>query len=613
MTNGPHSFHIPVLGTGFTVDTPLKVARFGISSVISLGDDKLLEKMRAHYAALHGRPHAPIGDGEPAARARRTTAYLNLVNDLVAEQVRRLRALPFEKGSEITLYFEMLPDDSPLKHEHARMTASGDRIERSLRQARLRKAVVPGRIDVNIMTKADRFPASGGTATEESQTIAALRGFATSDLRSSMVFSAGLNLRLYGAVAEFPDFFIDARGQSRKQIILKVSDYRSALTQGKIFAKRGLWVSEFRVESGLNCGGHAFPTVGETLGPTLEEFKTRRGELESEMFRLFRPALLEKKGIAVAHPPALRVTAQGGIGTAAEDRFLRDRYGIDGTGWGTPFLLVPEATTVDDETLARLAAAGADDVRLSGSSPLGAPFYTLRGSASETARRERIARGKPGSPCPNGYLATNTEFPGPLLCTASYAYQKKKIEQLKSAETDPDALSRAMERVMEKACLCRDLGHAALVRYGFLAKESATPAVCPGPNIAFFSKVCSLREMIDHIYGRTNDLVAETRPHQFINELRLYVAYLKERVADAFPRIGEKEKVYFAEFKKNLLAGLEHYKGLLREDWIEAESKREEFAAALQAVRADLLDFVKRFQSMFETPSLDGAWPTPAS
>ena len=35
----PHTFHIPVMGTGFTVDTPLRVARFGISSVMAIGDD----------------------------------------------------------------------------------------------------------------------------------------------------------------------------------------------------------------------------------------------------------------------------------------------------------------------------------------------------------------------------------------------------------------------------------------------------------------------------------------------------------------------------------------------------------------------------------------------
>ena len=32
-----HTFHIPVLGLGYSVDTPLKVARYGISSVVSIG------------------------------------------------------------------------------------------------------------------------------------------------------------------------------------------------------------------------------------------------------------------------------------------------------------------------------------------------------------------------------------------------------------------------------------------------------------------------------------------------------------------------------------------------------------------------------------------------
>jgi len=600
MTSTPHSFHIPVLGTGFTIDTPLKVARFGIASVISLGDDKLIEKVRGHYAKLYGRPYAPIADNEPDTRARRTTAYLDLVKDIVDEQTRRLRGLPFEKGSDLTTYFEMLPEDSPLKHEHARMAASGNFIERALRQARLRRAVVPGSIDVNIMTKADRVPASEEGAGGEFQTLAALRGFAQSSLRSSMVFSAGLNLHLYAAVAAHADFFVDARGQARKKIILKVSDYRSALIQGKIFAKKGIWVSEFRVESGLNCGGHAFPTAGEALGPTLEEFKNRRAALVEELFRLYQPALWEKKGIRLSAPPAVRLTAQGGIGTAAEDRFLRERYGIDGTGWGTPFLLVPEATTVDDDTLARLAAAGETDVALTGISPLGAPFYALLDSASERVRKERIARGKPGSPCPNGYLANNREFSGPPLCTASFTYQKKKIEQLKSEIADPQALSRAIERVVEKACLCRDLGQGALVRYGFLPAASATPAVCPGPNIAYFSRICSLREMVDHIYGRSSDLLRGSRPHQFLIELRLYVDYLKGRVAESFPGMGEKEKAYFTEFKKNLLAGIDYYKGLLREEWPDADSIKQNFSQGLESARMELTDFARRFQSAFD-------------
>ena len=37
-----HSFHIPVMGLGFTIDTPLKVAHYGIDSVISIVDDDLI-------------------------------------------------------------------------------------------------------------------------------------------------------------------------------------------------------------------------------------------------------------------------------------------------------------------------------------------------------------------------------------------------------------------------------------------------------------------------------------------------------------------------------------------------------------------------------------------
>ena len=43
-----HSLHIPLMGIGFTLETPLKVSQFGIDSVISLGDDILLEKLSSN-------------------------------------------------------------------------------------------------------------------------------------------------------------------------------------------------------------------------------------------------------------------------------------------------------------------------------------------------------------------------------------------------------------------------------------------------------------------------------------------------------------------------------------------------------------------------------------
>ena len=136
-----------------------------------------------------------------------------------------------------------------------------------------------GSIDVNIMTKLDR-PNYAKDKTElpseYSDALAALRGYAQSKLNSAIVFSAGINRRLYSYIEKFKDFYADATGTIKKRIILKVSDYRSSFVQGCFLAKKGLWVSEYRIESGLNCGGHAFVSDGYLLGPILEEFKKKK-------------------------------------------------------------------------------------------------------------------------------------------------------------------------------------------------------------------------------------------------------------------------------------------------------------------------------------------------
>src|SRR5690606_35112515 len=204
----------------------------------------------------------------------------------------------------------------------------------------------------------------------------------------------GLNPRLYNYLENFREFDALSWGVFKKKIIIKVSDYRSALIQGKYLAKKGIWVSEFRIESGLNCGGHAFATQGILLGPILEEFRENRKELAESLFQLYAPAV-KKKGLEFEKPHAIKVTVQVGVGTAAEDEFLRKHYDIDGTGWGTPFLLCPEATTVDDNTLSLLSKAKEEDVVLSKSSPLGVRFNYLKGNSAELERKERIAKGSP--------------------------------------------------------------------------------------------------------------------------------------------------------------------------------------------------------------------------
>ena len=78
-----HTFQIPVMGIGFTIDTPLKVAPFGISSVISLGDDLLVERMREFYSKKFDFPFTEVTRNEIDYRAKRITLYLNLMNRLV--------------------------------------------------------------------------------------------------------------------------------------------------------------------------------------------------------------------------------------------------------------------------------------------------------------------------------------------------------------------------------------------------------------------------------------------------------------------------------------------------------------------------------------------------
>lgn len=554
----PHLFHIPVMGTGFTIDTPLKVARFGISSVVSLVDDILIEQMRRFHSEQSGEPYEAITDREDDKRARRITSYLNLLDRLIKRQVVELQKSPFEPGSEISQYYEMLPE-GPRKDCYRRMLTAEFPAEKAHLQSQLRRWATPGRIDVNIMTKLDRdsYKGTEKLSPEHSDAMSALRGFALSSLESAIVFSAGLNARLYSYAAQFADFLPDAAGALKKKIILKVSDYRSAAIQGKFLAKRGLWISEYRIESGLNCGGHAFATEGLLMGPILEEFRLHRQELSDELYSHCNAALVAHGKKPFHHVPESRVTVQGGIGTAEEQQLLESKYGVNGTGWGSPFLLVPEVSNVDDVHLKKLIEAEEGDVQLSDHSPLGVPFWILTNSSSEKARQDRIDEGHPGSDCPKRYLALNSEFTSVPLCPASHAYQRLKLKSvLKEPVTDHDKV-RSIDKVLSKTCICHDLAGGAVLRCGI--ETEATTAICPGPNIVNFKRVATLREMVDHIYGRISLLARPERSHVFINELRLYVDHLKKECREGAHTRSARAAESLRTFRENLLLGVAHY------------------------------------------------------
>jgi len=354
-----HTFFIPVMGTGFTIDTPLKVARYGISSVLSLGDDNLIEQIRKYQCRNNNEPYEEIPITAEDWRAKRITEYLDLIDRLVKKQVSRLQSSPFETGSEISKYFKMLPD-SPLKQAYTKMLSLENGTDKKFLQNQLRKQAIPGRINVNIMCGIDRdlFQHGKKLPPEYSLTNSAVRGYAHSTLDSSIILSAGINTRMYNYIANFSDFYPDKNGYIKKKIVLKVSDYRSAVIQGKLLAKIGLWVSEYRIESGLNCGGHAFATKGLLIGTILEEFKKNKEKLTDQLYALYTKALQKKNTSSNRFKPIIEITAQGGIGTHDEDQLIHQLFEINDTGWGTPFMLVPEAINIDEKHLELLCQAG---------------------------------------------------------------------------------------------------------------------------------------------------------------------------------------------------------------------------------------------------------------
>jgi hypothetical protein len=579
-----HSFHIPVMGLGFTADTPIKVAKFGISSVVSIMDDHMLEDLRRIYSRKFQIPYLPINYKTDDSRANRIKAYLNLLHVTVNKQIEDLKSQSFEYGIAINEYFNLLPDSHGLKLLYEKMKQEvGEAKE--LIQNKLKAAITPGKIDVNIMTKVDKinFDKEGNELPREfSDALSALRGFAESDLESSVVFSAGMNPALYGYAEQFADFFPDQNGKIKKGIILKVSDYRSALIQGRFLAKKGLWVSEFRIESGLNCGGHAFATDGLLIGPILEEFKTNRSDLRQVLFDTCQKALTDKGNPLLREDINPKITYQGGIGTASEDKFLMDYYQLDGTGWGSPFLLVPEATSVDKDTLDRLIKSRKSDYYLSHASPLGVPFNNLRNSSGEEQRLSRIDKNKPGSPCYKKFLSFSTEFSSKPICTASREYQNLKLKKYAEGNTTQSE----MEEVLEKDCLCEGLSAAVILSQGEEPRRNLKAVtICPGPNLAYFKGVFSLKEMLDHIYGKVSIVLDPERPQVFVKELQLYVQHLQHEISKVLPEKSQKFESYVEKFKNNLAEGINYYQDLIASFPLDREEVMENMKRQLQEIK----------------------------
>ena len=193
---------------------------------------------------------------------------------------------------------------------------------------------------------------------------------------------------------------------------------------------------------------------------------------------------------------------------------------------------------------------------MSKSSPLGVRFNYLKGTSAYKERLSRIKHKNPGSPCTEKHLAFNTEFTSEPICTASKKYIKLKL-------ATPEGQQNKAE-ILAKECLCVGLSNSAAIEYKeVFVKKLTAVTMCPGPNIANFSQIVSLKTMIDHIYGRIQSLTKDSRPHMFLAEIELYVDYLKESIEEEInTEAWTKRMKYFQNFTANLQSGIDYYKSL---------------------------------------------------
>ena len=283
-------------------------------------------------------------------------------------------------------------------------------------------------------------------------------------------------------------------------------------------------------------------------------------------------------GLLPSTPPEQRFSAQGGVGSKEEHQLLLEEYQLHSIGWGSPFLMVPEAVNIDAETVKTLCEATEDQYYLSDASPLGVRFNTLRDTTAHEEIEARIASGKPGSPCYKKHLVSNTEFSKSLVCIASRQYQSRKIKELNATMPAGRRARPGDRQGHRKDVSMRRLGKRCIDTLG----SGSCTKVCMGsrfaqvPNLAYFSKEASLREMIGHICGRTQLIDQAARPHMFVKEFSMYVDYYEEKVAACKEYCTEKQKAYLEAFKSNLNACVEYYDGLTAElpKWLDnAEEK----------------------------------------
>ena len=150
-----------------------------------------------------------------------------------------------------------------------------------------------------------------------------------------------------------------------------------------------------------------------------------------------------------------------------------------------------------------------------------------------------------------------------------------------------------MEKITEKDCLCEGLTTSVFIKDGVpLSHNLKAVTICPGPNLAYFSGIFSLQDMVSHIYGRINLLNQRYRKNMFLNEIQIYIDYLTNSIESSLSTLNQKQNKYYQTFKANLLEGIDYYQRLVPHLQKETEQYRERMKEELNEFRQMIADLV---------------------
>ena len=99
--------------------------------------------------------------------------------------------------------------------------------------------------------------------------------------------------------------------------------------------------------------------------------------------------------------------------------------------------------------------------------------------------------------------------------------------------------------------------------------------------------------MVDHIYGRINLLRKTYRPHMFVNELKIYIDYLREQLSKT-DLSDSKPMKYYRAFCKNMHDAVEYYSAI-SDRIIKFNAKDKNlFISELQVIEQEIIDIEQK-------------------